>query len=165
MPINEERAEVWLRKTSKLPLPNCSEFAVLKMRLGELIKLEPWSRWMPPGDNQKRLADELRPIDLSMKEPLGAVTAIMRLSLPTESNSTPSIPPRVSNALKRWKRFRPDDVPQGELSSRILYGTLRASTTNKFKLTRCLRPLYASSLDLIDCGFQMYSNISACWVA
>ena len=46
-----------------------------------------------------------------MNEPLDDVTAIMRFFLPAESNSTPSIPPRVSNALKRWKRFLPDDVP------------------------------------------------------
>ena len=66
---------------------------------------------MPPGDNQKRLDDEPRAIGLLIKEPLDDVTAIMRFLLPTESNSTPSIPPRVSNALKRWKRFLPDRVP------------------------------------------------------
>ena len=65
------------------------------------MKLAPWLRWMPPGDNQNRLAEELTPIDLSIKEPLGEVTPTMRFFLPTESNSTPLILPRVSNLLNR----------------------------------------------------------------
>ena len=74
IPVNRAASAAVVRNTSKRPLPNPRELAVLKVSRGVLKNWAPAPMCSPPGERKNRWAGELRLMPLFKKDPRGSST-------------------------------------------------------------------------------------------